>query len=395
VQIPSKLKSLFPSDLQSRLLALRKSLHQHPELSLREEKTATRLYDELALLQPAQLERVAGTGVVARIKGQDSNAPVVAIRGDIDALPIHEQTGLDYTSKNEGVMHACGHDVHATWTVGAAHLLSQQPAQGDVIMVLQPAEEVAKGAQAILDTGVLDQVSAIFGAHADRRYQVGEVVAQAGPLAASSDFFEICLTGKGAHGARPHEARDPIVGMAAVISAVQTIVSRRLNPANPAVISFGTVNAGTVENVIPESAQLTGTIRALEAETRTFLHRELKKTAESTAVAYELEAEVKIEIGTSPIVNPEEAASWAKDSVRSLLGDDGLVPLAFLNMGGEDFAAYMEKMPGCFMRVGAREPDGEFIPAHSSDFYAADGSIFVGAAVLAETARIASAKLSG
>ncbi|MCG8608510.1 M20 family metallopeptidase [bacterium] len=395
MQIPTKLNSLFPSELQSRLLALRRSLHQHPELSLQEEKTATRLYDELALLKPVQLDRVAGTGVVARIKGQDSSAATVSIRGDIDALPIHEQTGLEYASVNEGIMHACGHDVHATWTVGAAHLLSQQPAQGDVIIVLQPAEEVAKGAQAILDSGVLDRVSAIFGGHVDRRYQVGEVVAQDGTLAASSDFFEIDLTGKGAHGARPHESRDPIVGLAGVISAVQTIVSRRLNPANPAVISFGTVNAGTAENVIPETARLTGTVRALDAETRAFLHAELKKTAESTAAAYELGAEVKIELGTPPIINPKKPAFWAQNAVRSLLGDEGLVPLAFLNMGGEDFAAYMEKISGCFMRIGAREPDGDFIPAHSSDFYAADDSIFVGAAVLAETARIASAELSG
>lgn len=394
MQIPSNLKSIFSSELESSLITLRRALHQHPELSLQEEQTAKRLYDALALLKPAQLTRVAGTGLVARIKGKNSQAPVVAIRGDIDALPIQEETGLDFASLNDGVMHACGHDVHATWAVGAAALLSERPAEGDVVVILQPAEEVAKGAIAIIEAGILDGVSVIFGAHVDRLYQVGEVVAQEGSLAAAADFFEIKLTGHGAHGARPHESKDPIVGAAALVSAVQTIVSRRLNPADPGVISFGTVNSGTAENIIPESARLTGTIRAIEPSTRTLLHTELRKIAESTAATYELQADVRIELGSPAIVNPSQPVGWVRKAIRSVLGEESIVPLAFTNMGGEDFAAYMEKTAGCFLRVGAREPGGEFIPAHSPNFYAAEGSIFVGAAVLAEAARVASRELS-
>ncbi len=393
LRLPKKLLSRFPPDVQRRLLELRRDLHRHPELAFEEGRTAQRLHAELALLQPAELARVAGTGVVARISGAGKEGATVAVRADIDALPIQEETGLDWSSEQAGVMHACGHDVHATWAVAAAHLLRRHPAAGDVVILLQPAEEVGKGARAVLASGVLDGVEAIFAAHVDRRFEVGQVVAQAGPVAASADTFEIVLRGRGAHGARPHEAADPIVGAAALIGALQTIVSRRLDPARPAVVTVGSIHAGSAANVIPAEAHLAGTLRATDAETRSLLHREVRKIAASTAAAHDLQAEVRIEEGTPAIVNPERDIGWARQAVEALLGKEALVPLGAANMGGEDFALYMEKMRGCFLRIGAREPGGEVTAAHSSRFLAADESIFVGAAVLAETARIASARL--
>jgi amidohydrolase len=386
---------LFAPEVRSALTELRHEIHRDPELSFQEERTATRLERALKALRPRHLERVAGTGVVARIAGRDPRAPVVAIRGDIDALPIQESTGLEYSSRNAGVMHACGHDVHATWAVGAAHLLSDHPAAGDVLIVLQPAEEVGKGAQAVMESGALEGVSAIFGAHVDRRFPVGTVVAEAGPLAASADNFEIELIGAGAHAARPHEAADPIVGAGALIGALQTIVSRRVDPSRAAVVTIGTVNAGSAPNVIPDRAVLTGTLRATDPDTRRLLHDEVKRIAESVAAAHRLTAKVAVELGPPPIVNPVEAASWARSAAISLLGAEAVVPLGFLNLAGEDFAHYMEQMPGCFLRVGAREPGTNAIPAHTPRFYAADDSIFVGAAVLAETARVASSALGG
>jgi hippurate hydrolase len=287
-------------------------------------------------------------------------------------------------------MHACGHDVHATWAVGAAHLLAARPAAGDVLIVLQPAEETGRGAQAVLDSGALQDVAAIFGAHVDRRFAVGEVVAQEGPLAAAADSFEIRLVGSGAHGARPHEAADPIVGAGALIGALQTIVSRRVNPAYPAVVSIGSVHAGSAPNVLPDRATLTGTLRATDPDTRRLLVEEVRRIAAGTAAAHRLEVEVVIELGPPPLVNPPEPARWARRAAAAVLGEAGVVPLAFLNMGGEDFAVYLERMPGCFLRIGAREPGGDPIPAHSPRFYAAEESIFVGAAVLAEAARVAS-----
>ena len=337
---------------------------------------------------------MATTGVIARIRGRNTHSPTVAIRGDIDALPIQEGTGLDFSSENPGVMHACGHDVHASWAVGAAHLLAAAPARGDVIIVLQPSEETGQGARAILATGALDGVSAIFGAHVDRRFPIGQVVAQTGPLAASADNFTIELEGSGAHAARPHESADPIVGLGALISALQTIVARRVNPAHAAVVTIGTVNAGTAPNIIPGRATLTGTLRATDGDTRRLLEEELRRIADGVASTHRLHARVMLEPGTPPIVNPPDPTRWARSAATALLGDDAVVPLGPLNLAGEDFAHYMERIPGCFLRIGARENGGETIPAHTPRFYAADESIFIGAAVLAETARVASDALA-
>jgi hippurate hydrolase len=386
---------LFPPALRKRLVAIRRDLHRHPELSFQEEQTAQRLYDELSELEPVHLERVAQTGVVARIKGESPESPVVAIRGDIDALPIQEESGLEFSSQHAGIMHACGHDVHATWAVGAAHLLSNKPAKGDVLIVLQPAEETGEGAAAMLKTGALEGAAAIFGAHVDRRFALGGVVADVGPLAAAADTFTIELKGSGAHGARPHEAADPIVAAGGLINALQTIVSRHLNPAHSAVVTVGSIHAGTAPNVIPDAATLSGTLRAVDPATRKLLHEEVRRIAESTAQAYGVRASVDLSLGTPPIVNKERPIVWAREAVASLMGEAALVPLGFLNMAGEDFALYLEEIPGCFLRIGARESGGEVIPAHTPRFFPAEESIFVGAAVLAETARVAALALAG
>jgi hippurate hydrolase len=392
--LPGAIDRLFPAFRREQLVGLRRAIHGDPELAFKEERTAERLERALRELGPVAVQRVAGTGVVARIRGRNPAGPVVAIRGDIDALPIDEQTGLPFASRTDGVMHACGHDVHATWAVAAAALLCDAPATGEVIVILQPAEEIGEGASAILDSGVLDEVRAIFGGHVDRRFAVGQVVADEGPLAASADMFEIELTGQGAHAARPHESADPIVGMAAVISALQTIVSRRLNPATPGVVTIGSAHAGTAPNVIPERATLTGTVRAVDPASRRLMVDEVKRIAEATAMAYGIRARVKFDAGIPPIVNPPEPTAWARAAAAAMVGKDNVVPLGFLNMAGEDFANYMERIPGCFLRIGARESGGAVIPAHSPSFYPAEASIFVGAAVLAEAARVASAALA-
>lgn len=384
------MSDLVSPPLRERLTALRRSIHQDPELAFQEERTAARLEEALRSIGISDIRRVAGTGVVARLRGSDRAAPVIAIRGDIDALPIPEETALPFASRNNGVMHACGHDVHATWAVGAAALLMDRPARGDTVIVLQPAEEIGRGAAAILETGALDGVAGIFGAHVDRRFEVGVVVADAGPLAASADTFEIELHGQGAHAARPHEARDPIVAAAALVTAIQTIVSRRLNPAVPGVVTVGQIAAGSAPNVIPDRAQLRGTIRAVDAASRQLMLDELRRLAESVAAAHGMTATVDVPEGTPPVVNPVPITEVARRAVRRVLGEQALTPLGFVNLAGEDFAYYMERMPGCFLRVGAREAGGQMIPAHSPRFVPAEESIFVGAAVLAECARVAS-----
>lgn len=384
------MSALVPQSLRDRLTALRRSIHQEPELAFQEERTATKLEEALRAIGARDVRRIAGTGVVARLSGTDRSAPVIAIRGDIDALPIGEETGLPFASRHQGVMHACGHDVHATWAVGAAALLMERPARGDTVIVLQPAEEVGQGAVAVLESGALDGIQGIFGAHVDRRFDVGVVVADAGPLAASADTFEIALHGQGAHAARPHEARDPIVAAAALVTAIQTIVSRRLNPAIPGVVTVGQLSAGTAPNVIPDRAQLRGTVRAVDAPSRELMLQELRTLAEAVSAAHGVTATVSIPEGTPPVVNPAPMTEVARQAVRRVLGEQALSPLGFVNLAGEDFAYYMERMPGCFLRVGAREAGGPMIPAHSPRFAPAEESIFVGAAVLAECARVAS-----
>ena len=387
------MNGLFKSDQMARLIDLRRALHRHPELSWKEERTAERLEAGLRSIGIEEILRVAGTGIVARIPGTDRDAPVTAIRGDIDALPIQEATGLPYASEIPGVMHACGHDVHATWTIGAATLLARNPARGDVLIVLQPAEEVGNGAPAILASGALDSVAAIFGGHVDRRFPVGQVVAQPGPLAASADSFSIEVIGKGAHGARPHEGIDPIVAASAIVGALQTIVSRRLDPGAAAIVTVGSIHGGTAPNVIPERVMLTGTLRAMLPDVRARLHDEVNNIAQTVAAAHGASVKVSIEHGPPPIVNPEREANWARTAAERVLGVGSVVPFGVTNMGGEDFACYLERIGGAFLRIGAREAGGEPAPAHSPGFVAAEDSIFVGAAVLAECARVAGENL--
>ncbi len=390
MSLPESVERRFSPELRDRLVTLRRELHRHPELSFAERDTTARLVDALAAVGVSDVRRIGETGAVARVPGRTRSAPVVALRGDIDALPIQEATGLPFASTVPGVMHACGHDIHASWAVGAAALLAADPANGDVLVVLQPAEEVGQGALAVLESGAIDDARAIFGGHVDRRFTVGQVVADDGPLAASADTFTIEIIGAGAHAARPHEARDPIVALAAVVSALQSIVSRRLNPATPGVITVGTINAGTASNIIPDRARATGTIRAVDSESRALMHEELRRVTESIASGFSTEARVTIDRGPPPVVNPPEQAGWAREAASAVVGTNNVVPLGFLNLAAEDFSNYLERIPGCFLRIGARESGGPVIPAHSPTFAPAEDCLFVGAAVLAECARVAS-----
>ncbi|MDX1997118.1 MAG: M20 family metallopeptidase [Thermoanaerobaculia bacterium] len=376
-------------ELAARLVALRHDLHRRPELAFEEHETAARLEVELGRLDPLSLERVAGTGLVARFAGRDRSRPPIIVRGDIDALPIDEATGAAFSSEIPGRMHACGHDVHASWTVGAAALLAAEPAACDVLVLLQPAEEVADGAAAVLATGVLDGAAAIFGAHVDLRFPLGKIVAQAGPLAASADIFRLTLTAPGAHGARPHESADPVVGAAALVMALQTVVARRIDPSAPAVLTVGELQAGAAHNVIPSRAHLAGTLRATDPKTRTTLVEEVERIARGVAATHGLGVEVEIEIGPPPLVNDERAAAWATQAVVESFGESALVPFGMTNLASEDFAFYLERMPGCFLRIGSRPEGAPVVAAHSPRFLPADEAIGFGAVSLAQAARVA------
>lgn len=393
--LPPSVHASFSAAERALLIELRRALHQRPELSWQETQTQARLREALVAVGISDVRATAGTGLVARIPGQRAGGPVVALRGDIDALPITEETGLPFSSLHPGVMHACGHDMHATWAVGAGMLLAKQPAVGEVRILLQPAEELGEGAPRVLADGALDGVAAIFGAHVDWRFTVGEVVATAGPLAASTDTFSVSFRGKGGHGARPQDTRDPIVGLAAFIGAVQTIVSRRLDPALPGVVTVGSVQAGAAANVIPETAQCSGTIRATTPETRALLCAEVERRAHAVAAVHDLAATVTITQGTPPLMNGARAASWAQAAAAALLGESALRTLPVANMGGEDFAFYTDRIEGCFMRVGTWRPGRSRDGVHTPRFDPDEDALFIAAAVLAESARVASAALHG
>ncbi len=394
LRLPEVVAGLYSDEAMEALVDLRRTLHADPELSLQEERTCTRLERTLDELGADGVTRVAGTGLVGRIPGRDSKAPPVAVRGDIDALPIKEDTGLPFSSRNAGVMHACGHDVHASWTVAAARLLREEPAAGDVLILLQPAEETGEGAAAVLATGVLDEVAAIFGAHVDLTFEVGQAMIQPGAVGAAADRFEVELRGKGAHGARPHQGLDPIAGAAQVVSALQTVVSRRVPPDQPAVVTVGAIEAGTAHNVIPDRALLKGTMRSLDPAIRKLLADEVRHVAESVGAACRLEVEVRMLQGTPAVLNDERAAAWAREGAVPVIGAESVKPLPVANMGGEDFAFYQERIPGCFIRVGARRPGDPVAFAHTPYFAPAEEAIFVGGALLAAAARRASAELA-
>ncbi len=372
-----------------RLVAFRRDLHRHPELSFEEERTAGRIAAELDRLGIAYRSGVAGTGIVADLPGREVG-PAVALRADMDALPIAEQTGLPFASERDGVMHACGHDGHTSMVLGAAELLAAGPPPPlPVRFIWQPAEELGEGAKAMVEAGVLDGVGMIFGGHVDRHYPAGAFAISDGAVNASTDEFEIMIAGRGGHGARPHEALDAIVVGSLLITALQTVVSREVDPAHPSVVSVGSFHAGSAPNVIADRATLEGTIRAQHPATRAHLCASVERIAKAIGAVHGAEVTVKVIPGTPPVINSPAMAELARRAARAIVGESGVVPLHTANMGGEDFAFFLDVIRGCYVRVGAQVPGREGFPAHSSRFDIDEDALAAGAAFFARVAVVA------
>ncbi len=400
---------------RERMVALRRDLHQHPELAFKETRTAERISKELDRLGIPYQSGVAHTGIVADIPGRGDESKKVALRADIDALPIQEETGLSFASENDGVMHACGHDGHTTMVLGAAELLVRD---GDlpapVRLLFQPAEERGAGAKAMIAEGVLDTVSMIFGGHVDRHYPTGTIVTHAGAVNASTDSFRIEIRGKGGHAgavnastdsfrieirgkgghaARPHESVDSVVVGSLLVMAIQTIVSREVNPAYPSVVTVGRFDAGTAPNVIAGRAELEGTIRAQEKSVRDHVVASLKRICDAVSQLHNAEISMTVQQGVPPVINPPAMADIARRAASDVVGPDYAVPLHTPNMGGEDFSYYMEKIRGCYARFGAREEGREGYPAHSSKFDFDEAVLTIGANYFYRVAKLAGAIL--
>jgi amidohydrolase len=377
-----------------RLVSFRRDLHKHPELAFQERRTAERVAKELDRLGIAYRSGIAGTGIIAEIPAASGDpGPWVALRADMDALPIHEETGLAFASENEGVMHACGHDGHTTMVVGAAELLAaDEGLEAPVRLLFQPAEERGSGALAMIEAGALEGVEMIFGGHVDGHYSTGQIVTHAGAVNASTDSFRLEIHGKGGHAARPHEGVDSVVVGSLLVMALQTIVSREVNPAHPSVLTVGRFDAGTASNVIAGRAILQGTIRAQEQAVRDQIVSALKRICASIASLHDARIEVTVEEGTPPVVNPPEMAQIAREAASRVVGEENAVPLHTTNMGGEDFAYYMQKIPGCYVRFGTRAEGHEAFPAHSSRFDFDETALGLGARYFHEVAKIAGAR---
>lgn len=324
--------------------------HENPELAYAEVRTTVKIREILTAhgieILPYELE----TGLVAVIRGEKEGA-VQALRCDIDALPIEEETGLPYCSKEAGRMHACGHDMHITVGIGCAILLQEKKSslRGTVKIIFQPAEETSLGALKILETDVMDDVEKIWGFHADPTNVAGVIAIREGCVTAAVDRFVITVKGIGCHGAHPDNGIDPIPVAAAIIQALQSIVSRNVNAFHPSLISVTRVSAGTTWNVIPSEAVMEGTVRTMEREDRILYEKRLREIAEKTAQAYGAEAEVEWIAGPPATCNDKEMADFcAKRAVAMGLP----VAVEESSLGGDDFAFYEEKIPGCYVKIG-------------------------------------------
>ena len=358
--------------MEKKLIDAFQWMHRHPELGMSEYQTTGYLKNTLLQAGVRLLDTSLETGLIAMIgTGQ---APVIVLRADIDALPIQEQTTLPYASESAGIMHACGHDFHAVCMLGAALLLKEREdgLPGTVKVIFQPGEEINRGADLIVATGLLNDVRLFLTGHTYPWFPAGTIGIRPGPVMASADRFSVCIRGKGCHAANPDMGIDPIPALGAMISAFQTVVSRQINPFDGAVVSITHVEAGNTWNVTPETAFLEGTVRAMTEAVRDDIHQSLEQMAASTAKAYGCEAEFEYERGPAPVLNDAGVCERAASAAREL----GLkVDVNPPSMIAEDFSAYLKLAPGALFRIGT---GGGFDNHHPS--FTADPSALLPAA---------------
>ena len=390
-KIKSISKQIFPG-----LVKLRRELHQYPELAFNEFKTSEKIAKELRELRIDFRKGVAKTGVVGVLNignpakgGEGRKGKTVALRTDMDALPILEQTNFSYKSKNKGIMHACGHDVHMACVIGAAKILTRlkEELSGKVKFIFQPSEEVTPGgAKPMIKAGVLKNpnVSGIFALHCDSVVPVGKIGVREGPSMAQAESFDITIIGKGGHGARPHDGVDAIVVASQVIQGLQTIPSRKISPVEPVVISIGKIEGGYARNIICDKVILKGTARTLSKEIAKkipgFLKEIISGITKSAGASFELNY-----YGGYPIlINHPKTTDLARSSVAKLFGKGAIFEIEKPVMGGEDFAYFLQKVPGSFLRLGIRNKKKDAIyPWHHPKFTVDEDAIKIGSALLA------------
>lgn len=376
----------------ARAVAIRHDLHAHPELGYQEQRTSAVVAAELARLGiPHTTGHAGGTGVVGLIQGGAGPGPCVALRADMDALPILETTNLPYASTTPGIMHACGHDGHTAILLGAAAVLSAAAPRlkGSIKLIFQPAEEGGCGAEKFADEGVLDapRVDAIFGLHGWPGLKVGMAGTRPGPLLASVDGFTVTITGKGCHAATPHTGIDPILCGAAMVQALQSVVSRETDANEAVVLSVSQFHAGSAFNVIPDQAQINGTLRALTKPRREAALASFERICRSIAEAHRCTVAFAYHGTTPPTTNTPELAAFVRNVATDLLGPSAYIPVDRAAMWGEDFAFYLQRVPGCFFVLGVQPPDRDSYPMlHNPNFDFNDDAVPHGIRLMSELA---------
>ncbi len=358
------------ADLQNEIVAWRRDIHAHPELMFDVNRTAGLVAEKLREFGCDEVVTGIGrTGVVGVIRGRKGAADkVIGLRADMDALPIEEDTGLPYKSTVPGKMHACGHDGHTAMLLGAARYLAEtRNFDGTAVVIFQPAEEGGGGGKVMVDDGLMDRfkVGEVYGMHNYPGMPVGQFALRPGPLMASVDFLTIDIEGKGGHAARPHFAVDTILVGAQIINAVQSIVSRNVDPLDSAVVSITTFHAGNADNVIPQSAQLRGTARSLSPPVRDLLEKRLHEVVEATASVYGAKARLKYNRAYPVVINHSAQTDFAARVAREVTGQDRVNVDMRPVMGGEDFAFMLEARPGAFIFVGNGDSASLHHPAYN------------------------------
>ena len=374
---------------EEKLVEIRRDLHRNPELSFKEFRTTKLIKEMLREMDIEVLELGNETGVVGLLKGKEEG-PTIGLRGDIDALPITEENDIPFKSENEGIMHACGHDVHTTSLLGAAMFLSEirDDIKGQIKFIFQPAEEINEGAQLLIDYGVMEnpKIDAVFGLHNHPDIPAGQVGVKVGGLMAAVDTIRIKVKGVGGHGAIPNKTIDPVLTSAAIIQGIQSIVSRNVNPLDSAVVSIGTLKAGEANNVIPEEVFMTGTVRTFNPELRKEMPNYLTRSIDHIAKAYGAEAELEYINHLPAVINDETMAELGRKAVTEICGQEGPVDPT-PSMGGEDFALYMQDIPGCFFWLGVGNKEKGFVHQwHHPKFNADEKALPIGAGILTQSA---------
>lgn len=371
--------------IQPWLTGVHQALHRIPELD--RDLPETTAYVAECLDEMGVPHCPCAGGLVAELAGAPG-APVVALRADMDALPVTEATGLPQASCHAGKMHACGHDAHMTCALGALRLLRGEDKRAATLRVLfQPAEETDGGAAKMIEAGALDGVSSALCLHVASSLEVGQIGVISGPARGASDMFNVTLRGRGCHGAYPHLGADVVAGGAQIISALQLLVSRETSPLDSAVLTVGRFAAGTARNIIPDSARFEGIVRTLNPATRARTTARVRELVEGMAAALRLSAEVEFIEGYPALINDAEVAEAVRRAGTRELGAENVITPPCPQLGVDDFACIAERVPGCYVDLGARRPGGAEEPLHSPRFYPDEGCLPVGAALIAAWAQ--------